>query len=267
SQDRELHRLRGRACQVNVKQICNVLKNVFRTRVTSENQMPQTQFRRKEAGFTLVEIAIVLVIIGLLLGGILKGQEMITQARIKNLINDFNGITAAYFSYQDRYKSAPGDDLSAATRWPVATFPGMAAGDGNGALGGLYSDAPPGALVIPANESLAFWFHLRAAGFVAGATAGQAAWTQPNNSVGGIVGVQNNAFGAGGLVGLVLCSANVPDKIAGAVDTQVDDQRPNGGQLQAGVQTAVNQATAAATAPAAAYLEIGSTQLVMCKTI
>ena len=49
----------------------------------------------KQKGFTLVEIAIVLVIIGLLLGGILKGQEMITQAKIKNIVNDFNGITAA----------------------------------------------------------------------------------------------------------------------------------------------------------------------------
>ena len=46
-----------------------------------------------EVGFTLVEIAIVLVIIGLLLGGVLKGQEMITQAKIKNIINDFNGAT------------------------------------------------------------------------------------------------------------------------------------------------------------------------------
>ncbi len=55
-----------------------------------------------ESGFTLVEIAIVLVIIGLLLGGILKGQEMITQAKIKNIINDFNGVTAAVNSYQDR---------------------------------------------------------------------------------------------------------------------------------------------------------------------
>ena len=48
--------------------------------------------RKQQSGFTLVEIAIVLVIIGLLLGGILKGQEMITQAKIKNIINDFNGI-------------------------------------------------------------------------------------------------------------------------------------------------------------------------------
>ena len=50
---------------------------------------------KKQAGITLVEIAIVLVIIGLLLGGVLKGQEIITNAKIKNLENDFNGITAA----------------------------------------------------------------------------------------------------------------------------------------------------------------------------
>ena len=50
------------------------------------------QFKKHQAGFTLVEIAIVLVIIGLLLGGILKGQEMITQAKIKNIVNDMNGM-------------------------------------------------------------------------------------------------------------------------------------------------------------------------------
>src|SRR5438552_1963290 len=65
---------------------------------------------RKQQGFTLVEIAIVLVIIGLLLGGILKGQEMITQAKIKNVIADFSGISAAYHGYVDRYKKIPGDD-------------------------------------------------------------------------------------------------------------------------------------------------------------
>jgi prepilin-type N-terminal cleavage/methylation domain-containing protein len=73
-----------------------------------------------QQGFTLVEIAIVLVIIGLLLGGILKGQEMITQAKIKNVVSDFSGISAAYYGYQDRYRAIPGDDQQAATRWAVA---------------------------------------------------------------------------------------------------------------------------------------------------
>ena len=41
--------------------------------------------RNKQSGFTLVEIAIVLVIIGLLLGGVLKGQELINSAKVKNL--------------------------------------------------------------------------------------------------------------------------------------------------------------------------------------
>src|SRR5258707_11949568 len=86
-----------------------------------------------EAGFTLVEIAIVLVIIGLLLGGVLKGQEMITQAKIKNIINDFNGVTVAVTSYQDLYRAIPGDDQNAAARW---TTQNPASGNGNGIIAG-----------------------------------------------------------------------------------------------------------------------------------
>ena len=51
----------------------------------------------KQRGFTLIEIAIVLVIIGLLLGGVLKGQELITGARVRNLIGQQDGVKAAYF--------------------------------------------------------------------------------------------------------------------------------------------------------------------------
>ncbi len=66
--------------------------------------------RRAQSGFTLVEIAIVLVIIGLLLGGVLKGQELIENGRVKNAAADMNGISAAYNSYLDRYRRLPGDD-------------------------------------------------------------------------------------------------------------------------------------------------------------
>src|SRR5438874_5633541 len=83
------------------------------------NNNGERPMTKRQQGFTLVEIAIVLVIIGLLLGGILKGQEMITQAKIKNVIADFSGVSAAYHGYQDRYRSIPGDDLGA-TRWTGA---------------------------------------------------------------------------------------------------------------------------------------------------
>src|SRR5437762_6623740 len=129
-----------------------------------------------EAGFTLVEIAIVLVIIGLLLGGILKGQEMITQAKIKNAINDFNGVAVAVTSYQDRYRALPGDDPNATARWTVQA---PASGDGNGVIAGKYND------VDLTKESHLFWQHLRIAGFVAGLTTGSGAATNPPNAAGG----------------------------------------------------------------------------------
>jgi prepilin-type N-terminal cleavage/methylation domain-containing protein len=221
-----------------------------------------------QSGFTLVEIAIVLVIIGLLLGGILKGQEMITQARIKNVVNDFNGITAAYFSYMDRYKAIPGDDPNATTRWTSA---GALVGNANGRIEGLYGVAPVAtltqALVTAGAESSNFWWHMRLSGFVAGATTGVAAWSQPTNAVGGIVGVQTDAFTT--LTGVVMCSANVPDKVASAVDTQVDDQRSNTGQMFARTMGAGETAATNVTSLTADtnYVETGSTQYVICKKI
>ena len=62
--------------------------------------------KRYTSGFTLIEIAIVLVIIGLLVGGVLKGQELITGARVRNLISQQDGIKAAFFGFQDRYRAA-----------------------------------------------------------------------------------------------------------------------------------------------------------------
>ena len=71
--------------------------------------MPHPHFARRQSGFTLIEIAIVLVIIGLLLGGILKGQELINSARVKNLATDFRNIPVFIYGYQDKFKALPGD--------------------------------------------------------------------------------------------------------------------------------------------------------------
>jgi len=219
-----------------------------------------------EAGFTLVEIAIVLVIIGLLLGGILKGQEMITQAKIKNAINDFNGLTTAINSYQDRYRALPGDDGRAAARW---TTQAPADGNADGTIAGLYNaNNTAGTGGAPANtaESNLFWQHLRIAGFVPGLTVGTGSGTPPPNAAGGIIGVESAVVGTNGLgfTSLIVCTSNLPDKVAIAVDTQADDGVSGTGQVRALLQTSANPATAAN--PASAYVETGVNQYLLCRT-
>jgi prepilin-type N-terminal cleavage/methylation domain-containing protein len=221
---------------------------------------------KKQSGFTLVEIAIVLVIIGLLLGGILKGQEMITQAKIKNVIADFSGVSAAYHGYQDRYRATPGDDPNAGTRWAVA--PAATPGNGNGVLAGAYNSA------TATDESRLWWDHLRRAGFISGTGT-----IQPFNAVSGQIGVQTgdaqaavgatmlNAAGGTGFVGLIMCSANLPDKIAIAVDTQMDDGASNLGTVRGLLQTSGNPSIGAAQVASAAYAEAGTNLYALCRSL
>ena len=222
----------------------------------------------RQQGFTLVEIAIVLVIIGLLLGGILKGQEMITQAKTKNVIADFSGISTAYHSYQDRYRATPGDDGGAATRWAAA--PAAVSGNGNGSVTGAYN-ADCAAASPP--ESCQWWDHLRRAGFVSGTGK-----VQPYNAATGIIGVQTGDGGAtvaatmgtdasatGGFSGLIVCSAGLPDKIAIATDTQMDDGNPQAGTVRGLLQTTPNMDTAKQAT--ASYAETGTNVYLLCRSL
>ena len=211
----------------------------------------------KANGFTLVEIAIVLVIIGLLLGGILKGQEMITQAKIKNVIADFSGVSAAYHGYQDRYRAIPGDDPNADTRWSGAA---VGATKGDGVVRGKYNST------AATDESRLWWDHLRRAGFVSGSGS-----NQPFNAVTGQIGVQTGDAGGtigpamGGISGLMMCSANLPDKIAIAVDTQMDDGTNNAGGVRGKLQSTPNPDVD--NVPGSGYEETGTNVYVLCRAM
>ncbi len=127
----------------------------------------------KSRGFTLIEIAIVLVIIGLLLGGVLKGQELITGARVRNLISQQDGIKAAFFGFQDRYRALPGD-YAAATTTSAASV--AANGNGNGRI----EDDATRQAASRMRRSLA-WNHLTAAGFMNGSyTMASSSVTDPD---------------------------------------------------------------------------------------
>lgn len=214
--------------------------------------------RRHQAGFTLIEIAIVLVIIGLLLGGVLKGQELIVQARIKNVAADLNGVATAVLTYQDRYRALPGDDNKASTRWANAP-------DGNfdGTLEGRFNST------ADTDESRMLWRHLRLAGFIAGDSTSA---TQPPNSAGGIVGLQRDAGSVttGGSTtpeqnGLVVCASHLPGKIASAIDAQFDDGLPNKGGVRGYSEGSSGDPTSAAATNA--YTEDSNQSFTVCKPV
>ena len=112
---------------------------------------------RTHHGFTLIEIVIGLVIIGLLLGGVLKGQELITGARVRNLISQQDGIKSAVLGFQDRYRAYPGDYKQAQNN-----IPGCAACAEGNSNGQIRSIAGGDAI----DEHIAAWEHLSRAGFI-----------------------------------------------------------------------------------------------------
>ncbi|MGQ9499464.1 MAG: type II secretion system protein [Dissulfurimicrobium sp.] len=220
-------------------------------------KVARKKFLKGQAGFTLVELAIVLVIIGLILGAVLKGQELIENAKAKRAANDLNSIAAAFYAYIDRYGRMPGDDGDLNTlklrggNWSLIT----AAGNNNGVLEAPVGDTFYGNYV----EHAAFWQHLRAAGFITGDSSIQ---VLPRNSFGGLIGVTSDAV-MGGLSGNKVCMSQVPGKSAAALDSQMDDGRPNTGTLRATQgQSGVNTPPGAA---APSYNE--SLVYTICRTI
>jgi hypothetical protein len=172
-------------------------------------------------GFTLVEIAIIQVIVGLLIGGILKGSEMMTYAKLKRVERDSAGISAAMFSYQDRYLAQPGDDGNALDRFDIYTA-AADNGNGDGVIDGLWSPANT------TDETAMFWKHLRAAGLIPG---GGIDTSQPTNAYGGLIGIRDGTLG---ISGHVIVFGQIEGVIACVLEVKHDDSSPNTGRIQSG---------------------------------
>lgn len=200
--------------------------------------------RKAERGFTLIEIAIVLVILGLLLGGVLQGQRLIENSRIKSATNDFHAIARAAASYQDRYGRVPGDDGPLASlqgrggAWAAVANPGLLAGNADGVLDVTLADT-----FAATGEGAALFQHLRSAGFVAGDPATLAL---PHNPFGGVIGITSDATALGALGGSKLCMSKVSGAAGRSLDMQLDDGAPDSGRFRASTGQDLNIPLAAA---------------------
>ncbi len=181
----------------------------------------------RQQGFTLVEIAVVLLIVGLLLGGVLKGQALIDSAKVKNLAQDFRAVPAMIHAYQDRFRALPGDDRRARLHLCPGGSECTVQGNGDGVIDGNWHDAAD-------SDAFHLWQHLRLADLSSGNTDTADPGYLPQNAVGGRLGVQRGGSLLGIRGSILTCSSSIPGKLVRQLDLALDDGDPGTGSMRAG---------------------------------
>jgi len=182
-------------------------------------------------GFTLVELSIVLVIIGLLIGGVLKGKAMIDNAKQKRVKSDIDGIVSAVYNYQDKYGYLPGDDPTDIENTSLGVT-GCNGGNGDGLFGNIPEDT-------------CAWRAIIAAGFVSGdkSKTTEAAVAKRSPYGGRYLFRYGNNINGSGRSGNYIFVENVPLNVLEDLDRKYDDGVYNTGEL-----TSANDYTGTSTA-------------------
>jgi prepilin-type N-terminal cleavage/methylation domain-containing protein len=189
-----------------------------------------------QRGLTLVEIVIVLLIVGFLLAGVLKGQEMITSAKVKRLAGQLDEMRAAYLGFQDRYKALPGDYADA----NLTLSCGGTCLFGNGDSRIRANETPLNGSQV--HEDLLVWTHLSSSGFLKGdyrMSDGESQPTDLNSPKNPYQIYQQIVFD--GRYGLsdggtprhnLKTGGQIPVSVLMELDRKVDDGKPYKGTLQ-----------------------------------
>jgi prepilin-type N-terminal cleavage/methylation domain-containing protein len=217
------------------------------------NSPPTASLRRTAGGFTLIEVAIVLVVIGLLLGGVLKGQELITAARVRNIIKQEDDVKAAFFGFLDRYRLPPGDYNRATAHIPGISTAACNGGNGDGNA----------RVETTNNENTLLWEHLSKSGFLGGtytcaATVGPS--TTPMNPYSQYLDLVFDANYAGSSPSArhnLKTGGQVAPDMLGVVDRKIDDGNAFQGSFRGSVPASVDPATCWNTTTGAWLIEGG----------
>jgi prepilin-type N-terminal cleavage/methylation domain-containing protein len=214
-----------------------------------------------QRGFNLLEIAIVLVIVGLLLGGVMRGQELIASSRVRHLIAQQEGIRSGFYGFIDRYRSMPGDYSGAGQSLRCPSGASCLNGNGNGIVEETAVPAMIAGVASEVNETLLVWMHLSAAGFLAGEfrmSAGELQASDLNSprnpyNIYLHLGFNNSFFDAGASPNRhnLKTGAHVPVEIIAEVDRKLDDG--NGARGAFRYSTYPGNAPIAPQVPAPAY--------------